>query len=222
MKLSHIVKSYGKQTVFRDFSLEIREGEILCILGASGVGKTTLLNILAGITPYEGTAENIPEKISYIFQEPRLLPNLTVRQNLAFAGGERARIERLLNGVELAEHADKRPSQLSGGQRQRAAIARAFCLPFDLLLMDEPFSSLDTALKIRLTELFAKLWQEEGKRRSAVFVTHDLEEALMLADRIVVLKEGKVAYETELKKEKFPADYGRACAEREKLLSILL
>lgn len=225
MKLQNIGKSYGKQEVFKDFTLEIEEGEILCVLGESGGGKTTLLNILAGLIPFEGTAESVPSEVSYIFQEPRLVPNLTVRQNLSYVGGEGNRIEALLSGTELLNVANKRPSALSGGEKQRVAIARAFCVPFSLLLMDEPFSSLDTALKIRLSGVFAELWKErerDGKKRTAVFVTHDLEEALTLADRVIVLWGGKIIKDVKIDKPAFPAPYGRDCKERGEILSALL
>lgn len=224
MKLIDVSKSYGRQTVFDRFSLEIEEGKILCVLGPSGTGKTTLLNMLAGLVDYEGKIEGVPERISYIFQEPRLLPALTLRQNLSFVGGSPERIDRLLAGVELADMADKRPGKLSGGEKQRVSLARAFCVPFDLLLMDEPFSLLDTALKIRLTDLFARLWWEEigNGRRTAVFVTHDLEEALSLADRVIVLRDGAVALDLPITRTSFPLRYGHGCPEREQILSVLL
>lgn len=224
MKLIDISKSYKTQTVFDRFSLDIEQGKILCILGVSGAGKTTLLNILAGLTDYSGRIEGKTQNVSYIFQEPRLLPALTIRQNLSFVGATPDRIDRLLKGVELSHYADKRPKELSGGEKQRASIARAFCIPFDLLLMDEPFSSLDTALKIRLTDLFASLWREENKTgaKTAVFVTHDLEEALALADRVIVLRDGKIAFDLPISRTQFPLPYGHGCPEREKLLSVLL
>ena len=137
-------------------------------------------------------------------------------------GGTDEVIDELLAAVELTAHADKRPSKLSGGERQRVAFARAFLGQEDgLLLMDEPFSSLDTALKIRLAEAFARLWEKGGKR-TAVFVTHDLEEALMLADRVVVLREGKIALDLTLERPAFPAPYGAPRKEREIILQTLL
>ena len=225
MRVCGLNKSYGKQEIFKDFSLEIREGEILCLLGESGGGKTTLLNILAGLVPFEGTVEGVPQEKSYIFQESRLLPNLTVRENLAFVGASPDSIERLLAATELTHVADKRPSALSGGERQRVSIARAFCVPFSLLLMDEPFSSLDTALKIRLSKVFARLWTEEkgqDKKRTAIFVTHDLEEALMLADRIVLLKKGKIFKDVKVERRRYPSEYGEQTALREELLQAMI
>lgn len=221
MKLTNINKSYGERKVLTDFSLQLNAGEILCLLGPSGAGKTTILNVLAGLVPFDGEVQGATSEVAYVFQEPRLLPNLTVKQNLAFVGGAPQRIEELLVATELSTYACKRPSELSGGERQRVSLARAFCVPFDLLLLDEPFSSLDTALKIRLAEVFARLWKET-EDRTAVFVTHDLEEALMLADRVVVLKDGNIACDLKIKKGDFPAPYGRPCEERQKLLSVLL
>lgn len=220
-----LCKSYSARKIFEEFSLPIEDGKILCILGESGGGKTTLLNILAGLTSYRGTLSGVPEQVSYIFQEPRLLPNLTVRGNLRYAGGGEKEIDDILEKTELTHCANKRPGTLSGGEKQRVSIARAFLIPSPLLLMDEPFSSLDTALKIRLAGVFAKLWTEEknaGILRTAVFVTHDLEEALMLADRVVVLRKGRIAADESLTKSQFPAPYASPSPEREKLLSVLL
>ncbi len=199
MKIENLRKAYGEQVVFDGFDLEIREGEILCLLGPSGVGKTTLLKILAGLTPYEGRLDGIPERVGYIFQEPRLLANLTVRENLAFTGGEAKKIGEMLEEVGLSAHADKRPKMLSGGEKQRVAIARAFLSDSPLLLMDEPFSALDTALKMRLTDLFLRIWEKE--KRTALFVTHDLGEALAVGHRIVVLKKGAAALDIRADEE---------------------
>ena len=214
----HFSKAYDSRYVFRDFQLEIYEGETLCVLGASGVGKTTLLNVLAGLTDYEGELWGVPKNVGYIFQEARLLPNLSVAENLAYAGGRCEDIQEILQKTGMLEHKDKRPKQLSGGEKQRVSIARAFLSKAPLLLLDEPFSSLDTALKIKLCGVFGKLWQE--RKPTAVLVTHDLEEALMLGHRIVLLKEGSVALDIRLarKEGEYPSAYGKACLEREMLL----
>ncbi len=191
MKFAHYSKAYGKTVVFEDLNFEIREGEILAVLGPSGSGKTTLLNSIAGLLAYGGEIEGKPERIGYIFQEPRLLPNLTVRENLLFTGGAPRRIERLLREVEMEIKAERRPSELSGGEKQRVAIARAFLSDAPALLMDEPFSALDTALKDKLEQLFLRLWQKD--RRTTVFVTHDIDEAIRISHRIVILKNGEIA-----------------------------
>ena len=219
-----ISKSYGETQVFDNFALEIADGEVLCVLGASGVGKTTLLNILAGLTDCVGEKEGIPDSVGYIFQEPRLLPNLTVKQNLFYTGANAERIEKILQAVHLLAKADKKPASLSGGEKQRVAIARAFLSDAELLLLDEPFSSLDIALKIRLWQVFARLWEQEKerKKRTAVLVTHDIEEAWALGQRIILLEKGRVALDVRPSGEEYPRAYGEASAEKERILRALL
>lgn len=219
-----ISKSYGEQTVFDGFSLDIHEGQILCILGESGGGKTTLLKSLARLISFDGELENVPKKVGYIFQEPRLLQNLTIEENLQYVGGMVESIDDILRKTELFDMRKKRPKELSGGEKQRVAIARAFLSDAPLLLLDEPFSSLDTALKIRLSNVFADLWK--SKRPTVVYVTHDVEEACMLGQRIVVLKGGKAVCDVnaeELCVEKnLPRGYGKEMALKETLLNALL
>ena len=222
IEFRNVTKKYARTTVYDHFSLSLEEGKITCLLGPSGCGKTTLLNMLAGLTPYEGTIENVPPRISYIFQEERLLPNLTVRQNVALVLGKNAdahRVDGYLEKTELLEKADAYPAELSGGQAQRVSIARAFAYPSDLILMDEPFSSLDTALKIRLIQVFCDLWREE--RRTAVFVTHDAEEAYMLSHRALVIKNGTVAADIG-GDASVPRPYGTASEYKNEILSSLL
>lgn len=192
MKLEHITKKYGGRTALSDVSLELCEGEITAVLGESGAGKTTLLNVLAGLTSYEGSVEGRGE-FSYLFQSPKLLPNLTAEENLRFVlpKTQWAGVSDMLAKVGLAGREKSYPRQLSGGERQRVAIARAFLYPHELLLMDEPFSSLDLSLKKSLLELVASLWRERGD--TVVFVTHDVHEAAMLSHRAVVLHRGTVA-----------------------------
>ena len=222
IEFRNVTKKYAQTTVYRNLSLTLEEEKITCLLGPSGCGKTTLLNMLAGLTPYDGTIENVPRRISYIFQEERLLPNLTVRQNVSLVLGKNAdarRIDGYLEKAELLEKANSYPAELSGGQAQRVSIARAFAYPSDLILMDEPFSSLDTALKIRLIRVFCDLWREE--RRTAVFVTHDAEEAYMLSHRALVIKSGSVAADIG-GDAAVPRPYGEKSEYKEKILSALL
>lgn len=218
----NICKKYAQMQVYENFSLEIESGKITCLLGESGCGKTTLLNMLASLIPYEGNIRNVPERISYIFQEERLLPNLTVYENIRYVLGKRAdrtAIMDILEKVELAEKADAYSAELSGGQAQRVSIARAFAYPSELILMDEPFSSLDTGLKIRLINVFCKLWEED--HRTAVFVTHDAEEAYMLSHRAIVLKKGKIAADITAEGN-VPRAYGAVSEYREKIIETLL
>jgi len=188
-----ITKIYGENTVFKDFSLDFEPNKITAILGKSGSGKTTLLNILSGSTDYEGNIENPPKNVAYIFQETRLLPNLTVEKNLDFVlkaqikdkTDRKKKIERFLKLTESYDLKDSYPSELSGGQAQRVAIARAFAYASDFLLMDEPFKEMDIALKRRLLDVFIKLYETDN--RTVIFVTHEIDEAILLADTVYIL-----------------------------------
>lgn len=215
IELRNVTQKYGALTVYENFSLSLEEGKIACILGTSGCGKTTLLNMLAGLVPFSGTIEPM-QPCSYIFQQPRLVPNLTVEGNLRLVCRDAARIRDMLGRVGLADKAKAYPVELSGGQAQRVSIARAFLHPSSLLLMDEPFSSLDTALKIRLMRLFAEIWREE--RRTVLFVTHDVEEAYMLAHRALVLRGGRIAADIDCGGGDLPRRYGEGSAVKDALL----
>jgi NitT/TauT family transport system ATP-binding protein len=174
-------------------SLEVHAGELLCLVGASGCGKTTLLNLLAGLdTPSAGTIDR-RGKVALIFQEAALFPWLTVRANIALAlklrgvprRDRRRGADLLLRTVHLEGFGDKRPHELSGGMRQRVAIARAFAQEADILLMDEPFGALDAMTRDLLHAELERLWAD--RNLSVVFVTHNVREAARLADRVVLL-----------------------------------
>jgi NitT/TauT family transport system ATP-binding protein len=183
------------KAVLRDVSFRSRLGEFIAIVGPSGCGKTTLLNIIAGLDTDFGGAVLLDRRrpsrarIGYVFQEPRLLPWRTVLENVMLVlpegAGERAR--RLLQDVGLGEALETYPSRLSIGMARRAAIARAFIVEPELLLMDEPFVSLDAATADRLRMLLLRLWQSHPT--GALLVTHDLREAVTLADRILLLSD---------------------------------
>lgn len=204
LEIKGLYKRYGEVEVFRDFNIIFQEGMITCILGPSGCGKTTLLNILGNIiSPDSGTLEGFEGKdVSYIFQEPRLLPWKSVRGNIEFVldrnmlPEERKKItDRFIRLVELEEFADYFPAKLSGGMRQRVAIARAFAYPSDIILMDEPLKGLDIKLKLNLIQTFSRVWKEE--RRTVIFVTHDVDEALLLGNEIVVFSRAPVEIVTQ-------------------------
>ncbi len=220
IELRNVTKRYGAQTVYEDFSLSLEEGKITCLLGASGCGKTTLLNMLAGLTPFEGEIVPAGLRCSYIFQQPRLVPNLTVGGNLRLVCKDEERIVGMLARVGLSEKRNAYPAELSGGQAQRVSVARAFLHPAKLFLMDEPFSSLDTALKIRLIGLFCELWREQSP--TVVFVTHDAEEACMLAHRVLIFGgEGEIAADIA-GGETIPRGYGEESALKRAVLGALL
>ncbi|SAK48677.1 ABC transporter, ATPase subunit [Caballeronia fortuita] len=201
-------KSYARRTVLADVSLTVRRGEIVCLVGPSGCGKSTLLRIVAGIdrayrgsvtlggTPLDGPSP----RVGVIFQEPRLLPWLTVAENVGFAAGRRGgrdpRVARLLNEVQLSAAADMLPSALSGGMAQRAAIARGLFGEPDVLLLDEPFSAVDAITRMHLQGLLLDIVARHGA--SAVVVTHDLDEALYLGDRVLMLAADPGRIEGEL------------------------
>ncbi len=191
MTLDHVTKKYGDRAVLNDVSLTLAEGKITAVLGESGAGKTTLLNILAGLTTCEGTVKG-RGAVSYLFQNDCLLPHLSAESNLKFVLPKKTwgEIGEMLVRVGLKGKEKRLPGALSGGERRRVAIARAFLYPHDFLLLDEPFSSLDLALKSKLIELVAHLHAERGG--TVVFVTHDVHEAAMLSHRALVLKGGKL------------------------------
>ncbi len=215
MKIENLCVSYGKNAVYQNFSLETDDNKVTCILGESGCGKTTLLNAIAGLVPYLGTIS--PLNISCVFQTPRLVPNLTVLGNLKLIGAEEDRAREILRQVGLDGKAGAYPSMLSGGERQRVALCRAFIYPADLILMDEPFSSLDLKTKLSVMDLFKNLRSESG--RGAVFVTHDIDEALYLSDRIVVLSGGKIKADYD---GLSPTSFGAGTPLREELIKIAL
>jgi len=192
--LKNISKSFGELTVFRGFNMEVEENKIISILGPSGCGKTTLLNLMSGILkPDSGEIVGFEDKrISYLFQEPRLLKWKTAYENIDFvlkdvmAKEEREKsIEKYLKAMDLVEYRNYYPKEMSGGMKQRVAMARAFAYPSDVLLMDEPFNSLDMELKFGLMRYFIELWEID--RRTVFFVTHDVHGALMLGDEIYIL-----------------------------------
>lgn len=191
-----------------NINLQIREGEFVCILGSSGCGKSTLLSLLNGLNkPKSGEIliDGKPIKgpgidRAVVFQQYSLFPWLTAKGNVLFglkqSGKKYSRKQRneiagrYLDSVELGGAADKYPSQLSGGMQQRVAVARALALESDILLLDEPFGAIDPRLRLELQELVSKLTIENKK--TVVFVTHDIDEAILLADRIVVMEPAKI------------------------------
>ncbi|MGE5604185.1 MAG: ABC transporter ATP-binding protein [Bacteroidota bacterium] len=207
-RVSGIAKKFGQLQVFSDLSLEFSKNKITAILGPSGCGKTTALKILAGLVkPDQGIVEST-EKLSFLFQEPRLLPWLNIHQNLALILQDKIpdvdnQIGRYLKAVGLGEYYRFYPGQLSGGMKQRAAMARALSYPAELLLMDEPFKSLDLRTRYQLVSDFLALWRQ--KPNTVVVVTHDVKEAVWLGDRILVLSE-KPARLVERFENEFPPE----------------
>lgn len=189
--VENVRKSYGNLKVLDGVSFLVDKGEFVCIIGESGCGKTTILKIIAGIEEMDDgkiTFESERMKIGFVFQDDRLLPWKTVYDNIMFAvkaagvNLNSRMLKKLLETVGLSGFENYYPKQLSGGMRQRAGIARALAIQPDLLLMDEPFASIDAQTRERMQEELLKI--VEGK--TVVFVTHSIDEAIFLADRIVV------------------------------------
>lgn len=193
VKLINLCKSYEENTVLDNINMDIQENKITVISGPSGCGKTTLLNIISGVEKKDSGQVILKDNsISYIFQEDRLIPYLTVYENIAFVlkstvdKNEMDKvITKYLELVRLIEFKDKLPSKLSGGMKRRVAIARAFAYKSRLLLMDEPFKGLDDELKTEIIEEFLKLYKKD--KRTVILVTHDKEEAKLLGDIIYPL-----------------------------------
>jgi len=199
LQISDLHKKYDDLIIYDKFSISIPENKITCLIGPSGCGKTTMLNMISGaVIPDSGMIDGLKQKnISYIFQEHRLIPWKTVYQNVSFIlskqlGKEeiRQRTLKYLSLVGLNDFKDYYPSKLSGGMAQRTAIARAFACPSDILLMDEAFKGLDYKRKLEIIEAFFELYQTE--RKTVLFVTHDINEALQIADEIIILSEAPV------------------------------
>lgn len=192
-----LVRSFGPRRVIDNLDLTIRAGEFVVLLGPSGCGKSTLLRILGDLDrEIEGDVE-VPKARAVAFQAPRLMPWKKVWRNvvLGLAGreGDRALADRALAEVGISHRADVWPKVLSGGEAQRVALARALVRDPDLLLLDEPFAALDALTRMKAQELVAELWARHGC--AVLLVTHDVEEAVLLADRVLVMKDGVIAHE---------------------------
>jgi NitT/TauT family transport system ATP-binding protein len=206
-----VSRAYGPNRVLAEFSLSIDREEIVCLLGPSGCGKTTLLNLFAGlIEPDDGRIRRPAGQPGYVFQEPRLLPWQTAAQNLALGlrargcpeSERRAIVGRYLTRLGLAGAGHLYPHQLSGGMRQRVALGRALAVDPAYLLLDEPFRSLDLALRLDLAGLLLQEWQR--RPRPLLFVTHDTAEAALSAQRIVVVGGRPMQVRAELRPPRPP------------------
>ncbi|MGF1727418.1 ABC transporter ATP-binding protein [Photobacterium nomapromontoriensis] len=211
LSVTNLTCKYNGQAVLENLSLPVQENEIVCLLGASGCGKTTLLKAIAGLLPLESGEIHIngrviaddttwlpPEQrnIGMIFQDYALFPHLTVAENIAFGLHDwdkarvKAKIQEMLELVHLTGLDKRYPHQLSGGQQQRVAIARALACEPDLILLDEPFSNIDTQVRHGLIKEIRRIFKKQGV--TAIFVTHSREEAFAFADRMAVMNHGVI------------------------------
>jgi NitT/TauT family transport system ATP-binding protein len=223
IEIDHLSLDYaekkGSFTALQDVSLTVKEGEFVSIIGSSGCGKSTLLSVLEGLNhPSSGTVKINGEPVKgcgidrgVVFQQYSLFPWMTARNNVAFgikqSRKELSRAERLqiadeyLKKVGLDNFGNKYPGQLSGGMQQRVAIARALAMDTDILLMDEPFGAIDPKNRTALWELLLELWENDSeKKKTVLFVTHDIDEAIFLSDRIIMMDSapGRVSAEIEV------------------------
>jgi NitT/TauT family transport system ATP-binding protein len=207
--------------VIEDFALSLREGEVVALVGPSGCGKTTLLRIIAGLdADFSGHVTiSPPHRIGMVFQEPRLLPWRSVEQNLRLAAphASNAELDMLCDLLGLSAHRDHFPGELSLGLARRAAVARAFAVDPDLLLLDEPFVSLDVALALRLRDELGDII--ERKKVTTLLVTHDLDEAIRLADRILLLspRPAHLVAEIPIEHPRKAMNFSEAAALRERI-----
>ena len=196
----HVTKSFGDRPVLADLDLTIEQGQFIALLGASGSGKTTLLRVLLGLEATSSGDVFVPDARTTVFQEPRLVASMKVWRNVVLGQprsvGTRAAAVAALDEVGLATHADSWPGTLSGGEAQRVALARALVRQPRLLLLDEPFAALDALTRLKMQALVAELCARH--RPGVLLVTHDVEEAVLLADRVLVLKEGRISLDVEI------------------------
>ena len=199
VRVRNFTRRFGQTEVLRDLDLDIAPGEFVALLGRSGSGKTTLLRTLAGLDPAEGQVVETPAAKAIVFQDARLLPWKKVWRNVALGLADpdvRARAEAALTEVQLGHRLDVWPATLSGGEAQRVSLARALVREPGLLLLDEPFAAVDALTRLRMHELVLALWRKHTP--AVLLVTHDVDEAITLADRVLVLDAGQVAAEERI------------------------
>lgn len=192
IEIRDLIKKFNDHYVFNNLNLDIESDKITVILGKSGCGKTTLLRLISNLEKYDSGSINTNNlKFSYVFQEPRLFPWLTVFENIqAITNLPSDEIYRMIRMVDLEKFSNSYPDELSGGMKSRVSLARAFAYKPNFLLMDEPFSNLDDFTRVKMQEELLKLYNKENV--GILFVTHNIDEALTIADKIIMLKEGKI------------------------------
>ncbi len=190
IKIQSLYKSYPDKKIFEDFNLEIKSRRT-CIVGNSGIGKTTLLRLISRLESEDaGTIEAEKPRVSFIFQEDRLIPWKTVGENIAYVCPDKAEIERVLKDVNLLESINLYPNELSGGMKQRVSIARAFVKKADILLMDEPFQGLDPNTVDSIIRMIDRHISENDM--SLLFASHDIKNSLKLADEVILFSENPI------------------------------
>ncbi|MDD9150348.1 MULTISPECIES: ABC transporter ATP-binding protein [unclassified Sporolactobacillus] len=225
LQLNHIAKSYQDLKVLEDVTLRVKRGEFIAIIGKSGCGKTTLLRLIAGLETATGGSiiqddvplQGINRSARVMFQNGRLLPWKKVIDNVGVGlkGEWKDAARKMLRHVGLEEWSDQYPAKLSGGQKQRVALVRALVHQPDLLLLDEPLSALDALTRLDMQDLVESIW--EAQRLTAILVTHDVEEAVRLADRVILLEKGRISLDIPIDlirpRKRFNPKFGRYVEE---------
>lgn len=222
VRLHDFTRRFGETTIISGLDLEIAKGEFVILLGRSGSGKTTLLRTLAGLDPVGGQDVEIPSSRAVVFQDARLLPWKKVWRNVALGlkgKDARERAEEALQEVGLGHRLEAWPLTLSGGEAQRVALARALVREPQLLLLDEPFAALDALTRLRMHELVLSLWRRH--RPAVLMVTHDVDEAIALADRVVLLDGGRIVTQERITAPRGPERSTIAAPLRQRLLEAL-
>jgi sulfonate transport system ATP-binding protein len=222
VRMRSFTRRFGDNAVLQDLDIDIGPGEFVALLGRSGSGKTTLLRTLAGLDSAEGQDVKIPAARAVVFQEPRLLPWRKVWRNVALgvrSDNPKGIAEAALSEVGLGHRLDAWPATLSGGEAQRVALARALVREPRLLLLDEPFAALDALTRLKMHKLVLTLWRRHAP--AVLFITHDVDEAVALADRVLVLEHGRIVAEEVVGLERPRAPDADFQALRRRLLSHL-
>lgn len=213
MKISNISFSYLDKVIFEEFSLSVANNAITCILGESGVGKSTLLDLIAGLkAPSGGEIDKV--EVSYMFQSPTLFEYLTVYDNLALLGASEDSIDKVLDEVGISHLKYSYPITLSGGEKSRVSLSRVYLHDKAVWLLDEPLSSVDLSHKVALLDGM----RDKCLGRCVLYVTHDIDEALYIADRLIVLKGGEVSHDVAIDKRE---SYGKS-SMRSSIIDLML
>lgn len=210
INLINIDKKYNDMEILKNFNISFETNKITCLFGPSGVGKTTIANVAALLVPVDGGEVSGTESAvySYVFQDPRLLEWYSVFYNIDFVlkdvYDDKKRVSIINNYIDMVElkgYENYKPNELSGGMLQRVSLARAFAYPSNFLILDEPFKGLDLKLKNEMISLFVKLWN--ASKRTVLFITHDVDEAVTLSDFIYVIKNKPVKIIEKIETEKY-------------------
>lgn len=223
--VENISHNFGVLPVLENISFEVADNEIVAVIGPSGCGKSTLLNIIAGLEKtHSGTISGVENGKAFVFQDDRLLPWRTVWQNISIVNDmeNTVEIENLISDVGLEGFGDYKPEQLSGGMKKRCSIARAFYYKSEILLMDEPFQGLDYFSRQEMLKILLRVWNQH--KQTVLFITHEIDEALMVANRIIILSSRPANIIKEIQLPSYEERNSRGCSMnkiRKEILSII-